>query len=299
MGELLQRLPSLATVVFTVTSMLSVGFGYTFRDVFAPLKNVSAVLRLLLANFVAVPVLATLLSRAFALDPEVGLGLELIGGAAGSAFLIKLAVAARADLAKSAAALLLLTPATVVYMPLVVPLMISHPELTGVRHASVSAGAIARPLVLTLILPLAVGLAVRSRGSRWAGRLQPIMAATSTLALVVLMVSTIALSWSVIVGFFGTGAILAALLLVAGAYAVGYLLGAPEPAREVVFGLATGQRNIAAALVVATQTIGAPRTTALVVAASLLGMIVLFPIAFTSGKRRFSRPPPGGAAAPA
>ncbi len=300
MEALLQRLPGLATLVFSVASMLAVGFAHTFRDVFAPLKSASAVLRALFANFVVVPALATALVRVFRLDADVGLGLELLGSAAGAAFLIKLTVAARGDLAKSAALLLLLQPLTVVFMPVVVPLMLAHPELTGIEHASVSALAIARPLMLTLILPLTLGLYAKSRGWRLADRLQSIMAKTSTVALVVLMASTFVLHRRAIAAFFGTGAILAVLLLIVGAFAAGYALGAPDRERSVVFGLGAGQRNVAAALVVATQSVGEVRTTAIVVAGSLLGMVVLFPIAFALAKRRrFSQPPPGGAAAPA
>jgi len=50
------------------------------------------------------------------------------------------------------------------------------------------------------------------------------------------------------------------LLVMAGAFAAGYLLGGSDPAEGEVIALGTTQRNIAAATVVATQSFGDPRT---------------------------------------
>jgi BASS family bile acid:Na+ symporter len=296
MAELLQRTLVVATLVFTVTSMLAVGLGHTFRDVVTPLRNWPVVVRALIANFVMVPLLATLLTRAFSLDPASGLALDLLASAAGAAFLIKLTVAARGDGARSAALLLLLVPATVVYMPLAVPAMLAHPEWSGVQHASVSAAAIAKPLVLDMLLPLGVGLYLRSRGSRWAARLQPVMAKTSTFALVMLVGSASSLHGEKLASLFGTASLFAVVIFICGSLLCGYALGAPHYERSVVFALGTGQRNIAAALVVATQSVREPGTTLIVVAASVLSIVILFPIAFMFRRRRFSRPPPSGAA---
>lgn len=47
-----------SVIVFAVTSMLAVGLGQTVQEVIAPLRNLSAVVRALLANFVLVPILA-------------------------------------------------------------------------------------------------------------------------------------------------------------------------------------------------------------------------------------------------
>jgi BASS family bile acid:Na+ symporter len=295
MAEVLQRTLVVATFVFSVASMLAVGLGYTFRDVFTPLRNWPAVVRALIANFVMVPLVATMLTRAFDLDPATGLAFDLLASAAGAASLIKLTRAARGDGARSAAMLLLLVPATVVYMPLAVPAMLAHPEWSGVQHASVSAAAIAKPLVLDLLIPLGFGLYLRSHGVRWAGRLQRLLGSVSSVALVALVGAAVSLHAEKLASLLGTGAIVAIALFICGSVACGYVLGAPHHERSVVFALGTGQRNIAAALVVATQSVGDPTTTLIVVATSLLSLVILFPIAFLFRRRRLSRPPPGGA----
>lgn len=296
MTELLHRTLVSSTLVFSVASMLAVGLGHTFRDVVAPLRNGPVVLRALVANFVLVPLLATLLTRALRLDAASGLALDLLASAAGAAFLVKLTVAARGDGAKSASLLLLLLPATAIYMPLAVPAMLAHPEWSGVQHAEVSAAAIAKPLLTDMLLPLGVGLFARSRGWRWAARLQPWLGKTSTVALVALVVSAVALHGGRLASLVGTGALVGVVLLVCGSALCGYVLGAPQRDRSVVFALGTGQRNVAAALVVATQSVNDAVTTLIVVAASLFSIAILFPLALLLRRRRFSSPPPGGAA---
>lgn len=64
------------------------------------------------------------------------------------------------------------------------------------------------------------------------------------------------------------------------------IMGKTATAALLVLGLGTAQRNIAAATVVATQSIGDPRTVVMVVIASLVGFAILFPIARLLRKRR-------------
>ncbi|HEX7125284.1 MAG TPA: transporter, partial [Thermodesulfobacteriota bacterium] len=137
-------LSSLAVLVFAVSSMLSVGFSYTVRQILEPLRNARGVIRALVANFALVPLLAFAVVQALRPNRPLEVGLILIATAAGAPFLIKLAEAAEGDLAIAATLLVLLPPVTVVYMPIVVRL--------AVPDAAVSAGAVARPLVLTMLL---------------------------------------------------------------------------------------------------------------------------------------------------
>jgi BASS family bile acid:Na+ symporter len=88
---------------------------------------------------------------------------------------------------------------------------------------------------------------------------------------------------------FGTGAILAAFVVIAGAFAVGYLLGGSEVGEREVIALGTAQRNIAAATVVATQSFDSPDTLVMVVVTSIVSMAVLFPVARLMGRRNERR----------
>jgi len=270
MTELLQVVLSISVFSFSVCSMLSVGLAYTVRQILAPLREPTAVLRAIVANFVLVPLLAVLITRLLPLAPGLEIGLILLGCAAGAPFLIKLTQAAESDLALSATLLVLLVPVSVVFMPFAVPWL--------APGANMHAAPIATELASTLMLPLVLGLIVEAGASRWAQRLRPIMARTSTVALVVLLVTTVALHLPAILAL-GLRALLAAVLLILGAFAIGYALARPGRGRRTVLALGTAQRGIAAATLVASQSVSDPDALVMVVLASVVGMVVLFPLA--------------------
>ncbi|WP_242352073.1 MULTISPECIES: bile acid:sodium symporter family protein [Anaeromyxobacter] len=272
MTELVSALSGASVAVFAVASMLSLGLGHSLREVVAPLRDLRLVLRVLVPNFVFVPVIAVVVARHLSLDRSLEVGLILIGVAAGAPFLVKLTEHAEHDVGLSATLLLLLIPATVVFMTITVPIAVPD-------AADVGAGAIARPLVVTMVLPMAVGFLVGARSPRWAARVRPALGKLSTLALIVMVATVVMLNLRAILDVFGTGAILAALLVVAFAFVVGYGFGGPSDESRGVLGLATAQRNIAAATVVASGSFHDPRTLVMVVISSLVALGVLFPVA--------------------
>jgi BASS family bile acid:Na+ symporter len=228
-------------------------------------------------NFVLVPFFAYLVLQFVPLGRPLGVGLFLVATAAGAPFLVKLTQLAESGIALSTTLLVLLLPVTVVTMPVVVPL--------ALPDAEVSAMAIARPLVLTMLLPLVAGLATREYFAAAAMRLQPLMGRLSTLALVVLVAATLLANLPEVVAIFRTPAILAALIFLGGAFLIGYGLGGPSRESKEVLGLATAQRNIAAATVVATQAVDDPDTLSMVVVTSLVSFAILFPIAGAMRRR--------------
>lgn len=280
MVEVLPTLLNLAVLIFSVTSMLSVGFSYTLRQITEPLRGVRGVLFALAANFVLVPLLAYVVSRLLLLEPAVTSGLLLAATAAGAPFLIKLTKIAKGDLSLAAGLLVLLLVVTIFYMPIVVPLI--------APAATISALAIATPLVATMLLPLGLGLLIDFWFESLTDRLLPILNKVSSVALVVLVVTTVLTNYKSLLSVFGTGAILAALLVIAGGFATGYFLGGQDPVERSVIALGTAQRNIAAATVVATQSFDNPKTLVMVVVTSIVSMAVLFPVARTMSKRKSS-----------
>jgi BASS family bile acid:Na+ symporter len=271
MSDFLPALLRLAVLVFAVSSMLSVGCGYTLGEILRPLRKPSAVVRTLIANFILVPLLALAVIRLLPMLEPIAIGLFLVATAAGAPFLIKLSVVADADEALSASFLVLLLPMTIVCMPMVVPLAL--PE------AHVSTAAIARPLVLAMLLPLSLGLLFRKWQPERAQRLRPPLGTISTVALITLMVAAILQDLPGLAGILRPRVILATFTIIAGAFVIGFALGGPRFCSREVLGLATAQRNISAAAVVATQVIRHPDTIAMVVFSALMGFAVLFPIA--------------------
>ncbi len=269
----------IAVIGFAVSSMFSVGITYTWRQIVGPLANVRLLVLALVANFIIVPAWALLIAAVLDLDQPYEVGLLLVAAAAGAPFLVKLVTLSDGDIAFSASLLVLLLPATVVYMPLVVPLIVPDAEIDAL--------AIATPLVLTNLVPLAIGVVLLTLLPAMAKRARPLLRPITTVTLIALVVLTIVANASQLVDVVGERAILAAFALIVGAFILGFALGAPDHHRDEI-ALATAQRNIAAATVVATQAIGNADTLVTVVVTSTVSMAVLFPLT-PQLKKRFGR----------
>lgn len=280
MEEFLQSGAKLVVLVFVVACMVSAGLGLSVREVVAPLRRTRLVLLAVLANFVAAPLVAYALTEAIPLAPAHAVGLLLLGGAAGAPFLPKLAEAANGDLAFAVGLMLLLTAGSVVFMPFALPVLI--PGL------SAEPWPILRPLLLTMLLPLAVGAAVRGRSERVASRLRPSLRVVSNASMILAFVLLIVANFEALVGTLGVGTVASAALFVAATLAVGYALGGPRPGTRSVLGLGTGQRNVAAALVVATRNFTDPGVVAMLLVTTLVGLAVLVPAARYLARRPLS-----------
>lgn len=282
MEQVLTALSNGAVLLFVVTTMLAMGLSLSLAQIVAPLRRVRLVVLALVANFVLVPLLAFVLTHVIPLSEPLKIGVILLGTAAGAPFLPKLAQFARGNVAFGVGLMVLLMVVSILYLPLVLPLL-----LPGVR---VDPLAIAVSLLLTMLLPLGIALLVRARYPEPAGQFQPLMGQASNAALLLVFVTSLLANFQELIGVIGTGGILAALVLIVGGVVFGFLLGGPGTDTRSVLGLGTGQRNISAALLIATESFTDPNVLAMVLVGSTLGLFVLLPLAFELG-RRMARTP--------
>jgi len=269
--ELLSKAIPATTFVFVASSMLALGLNLTVGQVLAPLRNIKLVCLALLANFVLMPFGAFGIEKLLRLDQSLGVGLVLLGTAAGAPFLPKLAQIAKTDLAFAVALMVLLMIVTIGYMPLVLPLLI--------EGASVDPVKIARSLVLLMLLPLAVGLAMKASYQVAAARVKPVLDRVSNLSLILLTVLIWVTNFDKVLAIFGTRGILAGVLFTVLALGAGHLLGGPSGDSRRVLALGTAQRNIAAALLVGEQTFSDPKVVVMVIVVADVGLIILLLIA--------------------
>src|SRR5256884_5295299 len=269
--ELLSKAATVAMLCFVVSSMLAMGAGLTVPRIMEPLRNVRLVLLALLANFVLMPAGAIGLAKLLRLDEPFGVGLLLLGCAAGAPFLPKLAELAKGSLAFAVGAMVLLMVVTVGYLPMVLPLL-----LPGV---TVNPWEIASSLVLLMLLPLATGLALKARYGDLATRVKPVLDWISNVSLILLVSLITAANIDKVLQVFGTRGILAGLMFIALGFGTGWLLGGPDADTRRVMALGTGQRNIAAALVVASQSFSDPKVVVMVIVVAIVGLIILMPLA--------------------
>ena len=281
MGVLEKAVP-IATLVFVVSSMVAMGLGLKVAQITAPLRNLRLVSLSLLANFVLMPAAAVVLARVLRLDEPLGVGLLVLGVAAGAPFLPKLTQIAKGNLAFAVALMVLLMVITVGYLPLVLPVL-----LPGV---SVNPAKIARSLVLLMLVPLAVALAVNAKLPAAAARAKPLFDRLSSLGLILVVVLLVVVNFNKVLSVFGTRAILAGMLFIAFGYAVGWALGGPAADTRPVLGLGTAQRNIAAALVVGGQSFSNPSVVVMVVVVAIVSLLILLPMSRLLAKKASRRP---------
>lgn len=277
MNEFLEALAQISGLLFVVTSMLAMGLSLTVPQIMQPLRNMRLVMLALVANFVLVPLLAYAITLVIPLDQSLKVGLIVLATAAGAPFLPKLVQGAKGNVAFGVGLMVLLMVVTTIYMPIVLPLL-----LPGV---SVNPWDIAKSLIVLMLVPLALGLMMRSHSPDAAAHWQPVMSKISGLAILILLVVGVGLNVSNIIDLIGTGGILALLLFIIGSFLIGFLLGGRDQGDRSVMGLGTAQRNVSAAIVVTAQNFSGTNTLSFVLVAAILLLLLLLPTAKRLGGR--------------
>lgn len=277
MLQITQVIANVGILTFVVASMAALGLSLSVGQIVAPLRNGRLVAMALLANFVLTPALAFAIQALVPMDEGYAIGLILLATSAGAPFLPKLVQVAKGAVAISVGIMVLLMVVTIIYVPLVLPLL-----LPGV---AVNPLDIAWSLVVLMLIPLAIGLFIKSRYSSVADSLQPTLAQMSNVGLMLGFVAMLALSWRSLLSTIGSGAILAVAMLIAGAFLFGWLLAGKEGAVRPVLGLGTAQRNISVALVVAGGNFNDPKVLVMCMVGALLILVGLMITAGELGKR--------------
>jgi BASS family bile acid:Na+ symporter len=268
MTRLITELLNIAIPLFAASSMAAVGFRYRFRQITAPFRNLQGMVLVLLANFVLLPLLAVLIVQLFSLHQPLAIGLILVASAAGAPFAIKLTQICGGDPAFSAGILVMLLIVTIAYLPFVLPLL--EPGI------SINAHAVARPLVLTMLLPLGIALLLENQWPGLGERIEASLINLTNISLITIIALTFASKLYALLSF-GIGAVLAAVLLLVSAFGIGYALGIFGTDTRKAVGFTTAQRNYAAAMIVATEAFADPDVLVMVVVTSVVSTALLFP----------------------
>ena len=255
------------------------------------LGNRAFLVRMVLINLVVVPALMIAATSVVPLEPVYAAGLLLFSLAAGAPFLIKLASTSEADIALAATVLLVLMVATVVVLPIALPLV--------VEGLSVDAGAVVGSLLRQMILPLVVGMVALQFAEDLVAVVQPWVARISNAALYVLIVA-------IIVGYLPRmtdpelwKAVAAGMVVLLLALFLGWMMGDGHDHLQDVGGLGTAQRGTAAALIVAQTNFEDPRVLVVITLVNTLGVVLLVAAAkVMSSENGFSVLIPAAAADP-
>lgn len=277
LNDFFSAIAGISGLLFVVTSMLAMSLSLSIQQMTQPLKNARLVILALLANFVLVPLLAYAITKVISLDESLQIGVILLGTAAGAPFIPKLVQGAKGNVAYAVGLMFLIMVVTIFYLPIVLPLLLPEVE--------VNPWDIAQSLIVTMLIPLVIGMLIKSHSPDVADHWAPVMSKISGLSVLILLVVGLGLNIANILSFIGTRGIGAMVLLILGALAIGLLFGGRDPGVRSAMGLSTANRNGAAALLVATQNFSGTKTLPFVLVGVVLLLLVLLPVAKFLGTR--------------
>jgi predicted Na+-dependent transporter len=276
--QLLTALFNAGVVVSVGATVLSLGMTFTVGQLLAPLRRVGLVVAMVVLNVVVIPAIAWSVAKGLPIKEAYVDGLVLATLGAGSAAGIKAAqLAKNADLPLAVSIVVVLQLVNIVSVPLWAGQVVSG--------ASLSAWDILRSLLLLVLIPLIVGLIVKARypdhAAEWTGGLVRI----ANLALVVAVAAGISVNWQTIVDLFGSWVLVASVLIIVIALALGLLLGGRNAQTRTSTGLVSGLRfGSLGLIIIGTQLGGNPDYLGPALVFALLDLLLPMVLAIEIGR---------------
>lgn len=277
--DFIEALPSWLVFLFVLVNMFGLGLSLTVSQILSPLKSISTIVKALIANFVLVPLIAFGLAHLLNLEHSRAIMLILLACSAGDPFTTKLTQSANGDKAYSLAIMVMLSVGTILFMPVLLPLL-----LPGV---SVNPIEIMKPLIVLILIPLIVGLMMKVKlpvfSDKWAPRFDKM----GSVIIVTAVILFAFVHYSDIVESFGSHTVLACLLLVPAAFVIGYLLGGPGLIKKGDLALNTSYRGASAAMAVGIRNFpGNQNIFTVAIIMVLVSVLILLPLASSWLRRK-------------
>jgi bile acid:Na+ symporter, BASS family len=245
----LDKIANVLVLVLLIEMMMATGLGVSWSDLAGVAKNSKLLARAGLANYILVPAIAILLLYVFQAKPLVAVGFLLVAVCPGAPFAPPLTAMAKGNVPISVGIMLILAASSAVLAPLLLSVLL--PLIARGANLKIDAVKIVTTLLMTQLLPLGIGLLVRSKRPRLAEKLQKPANLISAALSIVVFTLIIAIQYRTLAeirwkGFVGISVLLLLCL------AAGWTLGGHEIGIRRAFGLNTGARNVGVALVIAT-----------------------------------------------
>jgi len=238
----MEEIYKIVVMIFTVTNLAAMGLEINKDEAIKALKNPRFIILILVWGWIVGPAIAFGITKVIPLSEAHAAGLLLISLAPTAPFFPLMVTKARGDMSSAGAFILVATIGTVVFLPILVPVLIEGLE--------VSVWALAKPLLIMVLLPLLIGFAIRVYKAPIAEKLFPVIKKIGTLFLLITAVLTFWLYWGEMVSAIGSFAVGAQLIFFAIITFLSYKIpfGLKKTQRS---GMALGMctRNIAAVFV--------------------------------------------------
>ena len=241
MSAIWMLLFKISLAIFMAGSLLEMGLRLNLPDALRGLRSVRFVAYTLVWSFIVCPLLAYAITRVIPLGPTYAIGLILLGMAPCAPFVPMLVDKAKGDLGFTAAFMLLASVGTVVCMPFTVPLL--------AKGLTTSAWAIAKPLLLVVLLPMAVGVLIRRNWDTSASKMLPVAKKLAGLFGLIWSVLCLIIYGKGLLSMAGSFAVISELIFFALIFVGTYWLGVGLPhEQKVVLSIGVTTRNLGACL---------------------------------------------------
>ena len=231
-------------LIFTVSNLAAMGLQVKMPEVAATLRSKRSLALIFIWGWVLGPALGYLITRVLPLAEPYVIVVLLTSLAPCAPFLQQMVGKAKGDMGFAGALIPLVAAGTVVLMPLMAPLLIAG--------LTIDAWAIAKPLLLTILLPLIIGAVFRHHAADAAIRIFPAVKLLAQLSTLLTIVWCLVLYGKGMLDTAGELALLAMTLFMVGMASIAYIFGfGLQQNQRSVMALGMGTRNVAAVLAAA------------------------------------------------
>lgn len=229
--------------VMIITLVLSLGMGFTVAQVVAPLRRFGVIIAAIVVNLVMVPAATWGICELFSLPTEQRIALVLVAAAAaGPAGLKSCVFAKRADMALGVSLVVVIQLINIIAAPLWAEAVVTN--------ATVSTWMIIKDLLVLVLIPLVLGLAVKARYPEHAPKWGPGLEKISNISLVIALAAGLAVYWHDIVELLGSRVIVASIVIVVVAAALGWAAAFRRTDAAITSSMVTAMRFTPIGLVV-------------------------------------------------
>jgi len=240
---LLSLIPiTLQTSIFLL--VFSIGLTATLQDATLMFRNPGKLLRMVVAMDLVVPAFAVAVALAFDLRRAVEIALVAIAISPVPPFLPIKAMKAGEQRTYTIGLLVAAAILSVAFIPLVMNLL----DQLSPATLAMSPVIVAKQVSVSVLAPLAIGIAVRHFAPRIADRAARLMLLVAVVLLAAVLLPVVITAWPAIWSLVGNGTGLAFAALVAVGLAAGHLLGGPRSEERTMLALASASRHPAVAL---------------------------------------------------
>jgi bile acid:Na+ symporter, BASS family len=247
--------------------VVAVGVQIDPRDMWPVIRRPTWLLRVAIAMFVAVPVLAVILAKTFDIPIVMRGAIVLLAISAAAPLLPGKLLRLGSEITHDAT----LAAVTSVLAIVLVPLALKSLGIAFQRNVGITVAAVAGVLMTTFLLPLGVGMVARAvLGPARAVPLGDLAGDAGHIALVILVLLMIVAQRATVFPLLWQSVTVIALFA-AGALLIGHLLGGPDPRERTSLAIAAVTRHPGLALLMASANFRMTQEMSLAVVAFVLG----------------------------